>query len=47
MQIHLANVVLAAGRPLFVNIGERQIKLERTRVVATPSVTHLCFRVVR
>ena len=47
MEIHVANVLLTAGRPLFANIGEKQIKLERLRVIATPSVTHLCYRVVR
>ncbi len=47
MQIHIANVLLGAGRPLFANIGDKQIKLERTRVIATPSVTHLRYRVVK
>src|SRR6266849_9373105 len=47
MQIHVANVLLGAGRPLFANIGDKQIKLERTRVIATPSVTHLRYRVVK
>lgn len=47
MQIHVANVLLGAGRPLFANIGGRQIKLERTQVVATPTVTHLRYRVVK
>ncbi len=46
MQIHVANVLLGAGRPLFANIGERQIRLERTEVVATPAVTHLRYRVL-
>jgi dihydrofolate reductase len=47
LQIHVANVLLGAGRPLFANIGDRQIKLERTRVIATPAVTHLQYRVVK
>jgi len=47
MQIHVANVLLGAGRPLFADIGDKQIKLERTRVIATPAVTHLQYRVVR
>jgi dihydrofolate reductase len=47
MQIHVANVLLGAGRPLFANIGDKQIKLERTRVIATPAVTHLRYRVVK
>lgn len=47
MEIHVANVLLGAGRPLFANIGDKQIKLERTRVIATPTVTHLRYRVVK
>ncbi len=47
MQIHVANVLLGAGRPLFANIGDKQIKLERTRVIATPAVTHLRYSVVK
>jgi dihydrofolate reductase len=47
MTIHLANVLLTGGRPLFAHIGDAQIKLERTDVIATPSVTHLKYRVVK
>lgn len=47
IQLHVANVLLGAGRPLFANIGDKQIKLERTQVVATPSVTHLRYRIVK
>jgi RibD C-terminal domain len=47
MQIHVANVLLGAGRPLFANIGDKPIKLERTRVIATPAVTHLQYRIVK
>lgn len=47
MEIHVANILLSAGRPLFANIGDRPIKLERIRVIATPSVTHLRYRVVK
>jgi dihydrofolate reductase len=47
LQLHVANVLLGAGRPLFANIGDEQIKLERTRVVPTPAVTHLRYRVVK
>ena len=47
IEIHVANVLLTAGRPLFANIGDKQIKLERTRVIATPAVTHLKYRVVK
>lgn len=47
IQIHLANVLLGGGRPLFAHIGADKIKLERTRVIATPSVTHLRYRVMK
>jgi dihydrofolate reductase len=46
MEIHIANVLLGAGRPLFANIGDKQIRLERIRVIATPAVTHLRYRVI-
>jgi len=47
MEIHVANVLLGAGRPLFANIGDKPIKLERMRVIATSVVTHLRYRVVK
>ncbi len=47
MEIHLANVLLGAGRPLFANTGDQQIKLERISAVATPAVTHLRYRVLK
>jgi dihydrofolate reductase len=46
MELHIANVLLGAGRPLFANIGDKQIRLERIRVIATPAVTHLRYRVI-
>jgi dihydrofolate reductase len=47
MEIHVANVLLGAGRPLFAHIGSQFIKLERIRVIATPAATHLRYRVVQ
>ncbi len=47
MEIHVANVLLGAGRPLFANIGDHQIKLERIRVIATPSTTHIRYRILK
>lgn len=47
MEIHIANVLMGAGRPLFANIGDGIIKLERIRVVPTPAVTHIRYRVVK
>ncbi|MBL8120908.1 MAG: dihydrofolate reductase family protein [Anaerolineae bacterium] len=47
MEIHVANVLLGAGRSLFVNVADHPLKLERIRVIATPAVTHLRYRVLR
>jgi dihydrofolate reductase len=47
MEIHVANVLLCAGRPLFANIGDKQIKLERIRAIPTPAATHLRYRIVK
>jgi dihydrofolate reductase len=47
MEIHIANVVLGAGRPLFANIGYDQIRLERIRVIPTPAATHIRYRVMK
>lgn len=46
MEIHVANVLLGAGRPLFANIGAEQIGLERLRVIPTPHATHIRYRVL-
>lgn len=47
LQIHVANVLMGAGRPLFAHIGNTPIKLERLHLVPTPTVTHLRYRVVK
>lgn len=47
IQLHIANLLLGAGRPLFANIGSEQIKLERLQVVPTPTATHIRYRVVK
>jgi dihydrofolate reductase len=47
MVIHVANILLGAGRPLFANIGSQQIKLERIRVVPTSAATHLRYRILK
>ena len=47
MQIHVAPLVLAGGIRLFDQLGDAQIELEKTRVIDSPAVTHLRFRVVR
>lgn len=47
IQIHLVPVLLGAGRRLFDQIGTEQIELEGTRVIESPDVMHLKFRVVK
>jgi dihydrofolate reductase len=46
IQINLAPILLGAGIRLFDNLGEA-IDLEKIKVVDTPDVTHLRFRVVK
>jgi dihydrofolate reductase len=43
LQIHLVSVLLGGGRRLFEHAGK--MELEPTRVIASPGVTHLRFRV--
>jgi dihydrofolate reductase len=45
LQIHIAPVILGAGRPLFGELGTRH-RLERTRVLESPFATHVRFRVL-
>ena len=40
-------VLLCRGIRLFEHIGTEHIELERIRVIESPGVTHLRFRVVR
>jgi dihydrofolate reductase len=47
MQIHIVPVLLGAGIRLFEGIGPGRVKLETTRVIESPVVTHLRFRVLR
>jgi dihydrofolate reductase len=47
LRIHIANLLLAKGRPLFANIGDAFIHLEKIEVVSTPLATHLIYRVVK
>jgi len=46
LQIHIAPVILGAGRPLFGELG-RRLQLERTRVLDSPFATHIKFRVLK
>lgn len=45
LQIHIVPVLLGGGRRLLENLGD--IKLEKIRVIDSPLVTHLKFRVKR
>jgi dihydrofolate reductase len=47
IQIHLAPVLLGDGRRLFDGLGGGGIELESTRVIDSPGVTHLKFRLVK
>ena len=46
-QIHLVPVLLGSGVRLFDHLGTENIELEIIRVVDSPGVSHLRFRVVR
>jgi dihydrofolate reductase len=47
IQIHLVPVLLREGVRLFDQLGDAQIQLEPDRVLDSPGVTHLRWRVVR
>ena len=45
LEVHIAPLLLGGGRRLFDNLSAEQVELESTRVVSSPVVTHLRFRV--
>ena len=47
LQIHLAPVLLGEGVRLFEGIDPENVELERMRVIDSPRVTHLRYRVVK
>lgn len=47
LQIHLVPVLLGGGVRLFDDVGPEQVELEATRVIESPAVTHLTYRVVK
>jgi dihydrofolate reductase len=44
-QIHVAPLLLGGGVRLFDQLGTEPVELEATRVIASPAVTHLRYRV--
>ncbi len=47
IQLHLVLILFGEGKRLFDHIDTKHIRLERTRVVESPIITHLRFRVVK
>jgi len=47
IHVQLVPVLLGAGTRLFDHLGTDHIELERTAVIESPHVTHLCFHVVK
>lgn len=47
LQIHVVPLLLGDGVRLFENLGAGEVELEATRVIASPAVTHLKYRVVK
>ena len=47
LRLHLAPVLLGAGKRLFGNLGDQTIELERTGVIESPYAIHLFFTVRR
>jgi dihydrofolate reductase len=47
MQIHVVPILMGGGRRLFDGGGLEHLKLERIRVVDSPTVTHLKFRILK
>jgi dihydrofolate reductase len=45
LQIHLVPLLLGDGVSLFDRLGTGVIELQSTRVIESPSVTHLRFRI--
>jgi dihydrofolate reductase len=47
VQIHLIPILLRDGTRLFEDLGGEKIELQGTRVIDSPGVTHLRYRVVK
>jgi dihydrofolate reductase len=47
LQLHVAPLLLGDGTRLLDNLGPESVQLEATRVIESPKVTHLRYRVVK
>jgi dihydrofolate reductase len=47
LQMHVAPLLLGDGVRLFENLGAVRAKLDVTRVIESPAVTHIRYRVVK
>ena len=47
IQLHIIPIIIGDGIRLFGDLGDEQSKLEKLRVIDTPDVTHLLYRVVK
>jgi dihydrofolate reductase len=47
IQVHVVPVLLGSGIRLFEQLGSKYIELESARVIESPGVTHLRFRVIK
>jgi dihydrofolate reductase len=47
LEVHVAPLLLGDGTRLFEHLGTELVELECTRVVGSPAVTHLRYRVVK
>jgi dihydrofolate reductase len=45
VQIHVVPILLGTGTRLFGELGPEPVELEKTRVIDSPTVTHLTYRV--
>ena len=46
LQIHIAPLLLGSGTRLFGDFGDAQVRIEPERVIQSPAVTHIRYRVV-
>jgi dihydrofolate reductase len=47
LELHVVPSLLGAGERLFENLAGARVELEQTRVIETPDVTHLKYRVLK